>query len=57
MKKKQMLYVVLLFMFLRGKAILSFLSVPMHVNAQRRKGLEKDLELEEVIKKDFTLDR
>lgn len=54
MKKKQMLYVVLLFMFLRGKAILSFLSVPMHVNAQRRKGLEKDLELEEVIKKDFT---
>lgn len=49
-----MLNLVLLFVFLRGKATLSFLSVPMYVNAQGRKGLEKELELEEVIKKDFT---
>ena len=38
----------------KGEGYSDFLYVPMYVNAQAGKGLEKEPALEEVIKKDFT---
>lgn len=48
------IYSVLPFVFLGEKATIHFLWVPMYENAQGGKGLEKELELEDVTKKGLT---